>query len=57
MWLIGWGKNLYLLTSIPMGLSTGARSTTEMLIHDIEDTKGFIESKILFVYQDDAIWF
>ena len=25
-----------------MGLSTGARSTTEMLIHDIKDKKSFI---------------
>ena len=39
-----------------MEMSTGARSTTEMLIQDIEDTKSFTESKkTSFGYQDNPI--
>ena len=30
---------VFLLTSTPMGLFTGARSTTEMLTQDLEDSK------------------
>ena len=47
------------LTSTPIGLFTGARLTTEMLTHELGDTKSFIESpnliwqnKTPFVFQD-----
>ena len=38
------------LTSIPIGMSTGASKPKEILTHNIEDTNGFIESKNVIWY-------